>query len=85
MEEKFDSSPYSETSSVSKMAVSIGGCHLQLKEQFSLGESLAILEEPFGSFLKLETLPKADPERSPVVKNFFFSRVNKYISVGESN
>ena len=30
------------------------GCHLQFKEQFSLAEPLAILEEPFASYLKLE-------------------------------
>ena len=29
------------------MVASIGGCHLQLKEQFSLAEASAILEEPF--------------------------------------
>ena len=28
---------------------------MQLKEQFSLVEPLAILEEPFASYLKLET------------------------------
>ena len=41
-----------------KMAASIGGCHLQLKEQFSLSEPSAILEEPFVSYLMLETPPK---------------------------
>ena len=31
-----------------------GDCHLQLKEQFSLAEPLAISEAPFASSLKLE-------------------------------
>ena len=62
--ETFDPSSYSEHSSASKMAVSIGGCHLQLEEQFSLVEPLAILEELFevGASLKLETRGEADPE-----------------------
>ena len=41
--------------SFSKWQPLIGGCHLQLKEQFSLAEPSAILEEPFASHLKLET------------------------------
>ena len=36
------------------MAATIGGCHLQLKEQLSLAEQSGILEEPFASYLKLE-------------------------------
>ena len=37
-----------------KMAASTGGCHLQLKEQFSLAEPSINLEEPFASYLKSE-------------------------------
>ena len=40
---------------VFKMAVSIGGCHLHLKEQFSLAEGSAFFVEPFASSLMLET------------------------------
>ena len=36
--EKCGSPPYSEHSSALKMAASIGGCHLHLKEQLSLAE-----------------------------------------------
>ena len=36
------------------MLFHIGGCHLQLKEEFSLAEPLAILEEPIASYLKWE-------------------------------
>ena len=47
VKEKFDLARYSERSSGSKMVASIGGCHLQSKEQFSLVAQAAILEEPF--------------------------------------
>ena len=40
------------------MAVCIGCCHLQLKEQFSWAEATAILEEPFASYLKCMMPPR---------------------------
>ena len=40
------------------MATSIGGGHLQSKEQLWIGALAAILEEPFASTLKLETPPR---------------------------
>ena len=50
------------------MATFIGGCHLQLKEQFSLAEPSAILEEPFASYLKFGGTSDADPERKLSLK-----------------
>ena len=44
------------------MTAYIGGSHLQLKEQFSLAEPSAILEEPFASYLKLEVPHGVDSE-----------------------
>ena len=41
-----------------KMAASIEGYHLKLKEQFLLAEPSAILEEPFVASLKLATPPR---------------------------
>ena len=61
--EKFDSPPYSEYSTASKMAASLGPHNLQSKEQLWLAELAALLEEPFTSYLKCDA-SKADPEHN---------------------
>ena len=55
--QKLDAPPYSEWMTFSKMVASIGGGHLEFKEQLWLADPTAILEESFAFYLRC-TIPR---------------------------
>ena len=55
---------------------SIAGNHLQLKEQFSLAEPTAIIEEPFASYLNLGGSSKTNHECK-------LAKIRRHIDVAE--